>query len=270
MPKIENLNEKNMRFERQSFRGKTFLKGSGYKSCACFAGKSTLFLAIAIVLAGFFPGYFYYKAKTDTNSVIVKGLSEMDVKADLAVWEMKYVVTGNDVSEAERKITNQAEIIRDFLKQNGFKDSEITVGRLETNDLNANPYGNNEKNIRFILNQTVVVKSQNVDLVADVLNKSGVLVKRGIIFTSDYSSPVSYLFTKLNDIKPEMLEKATKNAAAAAEQFAQSSNSRVGHIKHANQGVFTILPREQTVTASEASQINKTVRVVATIEYWLK
>ncbi len=268
MLKIENLNDKNVRdprFEKLPFHSKPFHKKAKHFACSC-----SILLAVSVVLAGFFPGYFYYKAKTDLNTVVVKGLSEMDVKADLAVWEMKYVVTGNDVTEAERKITEQTKIIKDFLHQNGFKDSEITTGRLETNDLNANPYGSNERNIRFILNQTVVVKSENVDLVADVLNKSGDLVKKGIIFTSEYGSPVSYLFTKLNDIKPEMLEKATKNAIAAAEQFAQSSNSRVGRIKYANQGMFTILPREQTPSASETSQINKTVRVVSTIEYWLK
>ena len=268
MPKIENLNETNVRdsrFEKSSFHTKPLKKHK--KHCPCVG---SLLLAISVVLAGFFPGYFYYKAKTDLNTVVVKGLSEMDVKADLAVWEMKYVVTGNDVSEAERKITEQTKIIKDFLHHNGFKDSEITIGRLETNDLNANPYGSSDRNIRFILNQTVVVKSENVDLVADVLNKSGDLVKKGIIFTSEYGSPVSYLFTKLNEIKPQMLENATKNAIAAAEQFAQSSNSKVGRIKHANQGMFTILPREQTPSASETSQINKTVRVVSTIEYWLK
>lgn len=271
MPKIENLNEQNIRdsrMEKTSLHGKFLKKNRKNIFHLHYAG--SLMIALSIALAGFFPGYFYYKAKTDVNSVVVKGLSEMDVKADLAVWEMKYVVTGNDVSEAERKITDQTKIIQEFLRKNGFEDSEITIGRLETNDLNANPYGSNDRNIRFILNQTVIVKSRNVDLVSDVLNRSGDLVKQGIIFTSEYGSPVSYLFTKLNEIKPQMLENATKNAIASAKQFAQSSNSKVGRIKYANQGVFTILPREQTSSASETSQINKTVRVVSTIEYWLK
>lgn len=269
MPRIENLNEnKTSEFNERRFRSVHMYKPHGGVSRHSYA---SVILALGVALAGFFAGYFYYQAKMNANSVVVKGLAEMDVKADLAIWEMKYVVTGNDVIAAQREISGQAEVIKAFLIENGFKENEITVGRLETNDLNANPYRNAyENNLRFILNQTITVKSENVDLVAETLNKSGDLVAKGIIFSSEYGSPVSYLFTKLNDIKPKMLIKATENAKEAAAQFAQSSKSKVGHIKYANQGMFTILPREETSSATEAQQIHKKVRVVSTIEYWLK
>ena len=110
-----------------------------------------------------------------------------------------------------------------------------------------------------------------MDNVEKALNSTAILISQGIVFDSQsYGSPVSYIFTKLNDIKPQMLEEATKNAQAAAAEFAKSSNSVVGKIKYANQGVFSILPSEQTAGASEASQIDKKVRVVSTVEYWLK
>lgn len=228
-------------------------------------------LALGLTLGGFFPGYYYYKAKTDSNTVVVKGLAEKDVKADLAIWEMKYVVTGNDVVTAGKEIAKQTDIIKNFLLNHRINPQEITIGRLETNDLAANPYRTaNEGSVRFILTQTITIKSTDVDLIASVLNRSGDLVAEGIIFNQDYGSPVSYLFTKLNEIKPEMLDEATKNAKQAAEQFAHNSGNRVGAIKYANQGVFSILPREQTVSASEQQQINKKVRVVSTVEYWLK
>ena len=268
MPQIENLNEQSKReFDTRPFRKFGQHKPHHFHEKRCFIGM--LILAFGIASAGFFGGYFYYKAKMNANTVVVKGLAEKDVRADLAIWEMKYVVTGNDVIAAQKQISAQTEVIKAFLKENGFHDAEITVGRLETNDLNANPYRNSYENgPRFILNQTIKVKSNNVDLVADVLNKSGDLVAQGIIFSSDYGSPVSYLFTKLNDIKPQMLTEATKNAKEAAMRFAESSKSKVGHIKYANQGMFSILPREQT--SSETQQIEKTVRVVSTVEYWLK
>lgn len=256
--------------ENRSFPRFGFNKPA-YQPKRHFSGSMTFLLACGVALAGFFVGSFYYKAKLDANSVVVKGLAEMDVKADLAIWEMKYVVTGNDVIETQKQISAQTEIIKAFLLENGFNESEITIGRLDTNDLNANPYrGSYENNLRFILTQSIIVKSTNVDLVAYALNKSGDLVAKGIIFNSDYGSPVSYLFTKLNDIKPKMLADATENARQAAAQFAQSSKSKVGHIKYANQGMFTILPREQTASATESQQIDKKVRVVSTIEYWLK
>jgi len=269
MPKIENLNEKQSVESRRSYH--SFDHKKDKLKHHKFHCSGALTVALGVALAGFFVGHGYYKAKTNANTVIVKGLAEANVKADLAIWEMKYVVTGNDVIKAQKEISAQTQIIQAFLKENGFKNSEITVGRLETNDLNANPYRNSyENNSRFILTQTITVKSENVDLVASSLNKSGDLVAKGIIFNSDYGSPVSYLFTKLNDIKPKMLEEATQNARNAASEFAKSSNSKVGKIKHANQGMFSILPREETSSATESQQIDKKVRVVSTIEYWLK
>jgi len=281
MPKIENLNLTNRYdpekrpFERRPFdpnRPRPFINRPRYHN---FSGRanlaSAIILGLSIAFAGFFVGHCYYQAQTDINTVIVKGLSEKNVKADLAIWEMKYVVTGNDVIKAQKEIAAQSAVIKNFLTDNGFNEDEITTGRLETNDLNANPYRNSyENNSRFILTQTITVKSHDVEKVASTLNKSGDLVAKGIIFNSDYGSPVSYLFTKLNEIKPKMLADATQNAKQAAAQFAQSSDSKVGKIKHANQGVFSILPSEETFNATEAQQINKKVRVVSTIEYWLK
>ena len=240
--------------------------------CNCKIKKiSALILALGIGLGGFFPGYFYYRAKMDSNFVTVKGLSEMNVRADLAVWDLKFVVTGNDLKSAQTQMSNQLGIITGFLKNMGFKTEEISIGRIETNDLMANPYRNNEANsVRYILTQSVQVRSTNVNNVEKALNSTAFLISQGIVFDSQsYGSPVSYIFTKLNDIKPQMLEEATKNAQAAAAEFAKSSDSNVGSIRTANQGVFSILPRDQTAQAQELTQIEKKVRVVVTVQYYL-
>jgi len=233
---------------------------------------ASIFLALGLAVGGFFPGYYYYQAKLNNNSVTVKGLSEMNVKADLAIWRLKFVITGNELIPAQQKITTQATEINNFLKQQGFNTNEINLGRIETNDLMANPYrGNDATASRFILSQTITVKSNNVNLVEQSLPKTDSLIAKGIIFDSaSYEYPVSYIFTKLNEIKPQMLEQATKNAKEAAAEFAKSSGSQVGKIRRANQGVFSILPREQTSNTFESQQIDKTVRVVSTIEYWLE
>ena len=221
-----------------------------------------LVLAFSIAIGGFFPGYYYYKAKTDNNIVSVKGLAEVDVKADLAVWDLKFVVTGNDLVSSQQQMSNQATLIRTFLMQHGFAAEEISDGRIETNDLMANPYRSNDMTVmRFILMQTITVRSNNVDLVEKTLAQTNMLIAQGVIFESQsYGFPVSYIFTKLNDIKPQMLEEATKNAKASAEEFAKSSGSKVGKIHRANQGVFSILPREQTANSQEMQQINKNKR----------
>lgn len=231
---------------------------------------SACVLALGIALGGFFPGYYYYKTHISNNSVTVKGLAEKDVVADLAIWKLKFVITENNLQQGQQKITEQAEKINAFLIKQGFKPEEITIERIETTDLTANPYlGNNNNSNRFILNQSITVRSQNVNLVESSIPQTDKLIADGIIFDNNDGYPVSYIFTKLNDIKPQMLAEATQNAKKAAEEFAKNSHSKVGKIRHANQGVFSILPREQTSSSYEAQQINKTVRVVSTVEYWL-
>lgn len=232
---------------------------------------ASFILAIGLTAAGFFPGYYYYQAKTKNNSVSVKGLAEMNVKADLAIWKLKFVTTGNELIPAQQQLSTQAEEINTFLQEQGFTPKEINIERIETNDLMATPYrGNDANSSRFILSQTITVKSNNVSLVEKSLPKTDSLIAKGIIFDTSYSEPVSYIFTKLNDVKPQMLEQATINAKKAAAEFAKSSGNRVGKIHRANQGVFSILPREQTANSFEAQQIEKTIRVVSTIEYWLE
>ena len=231
---------------------------------------SSVVLATGIAVGGFFPGYYYYQSKMGSNFVTVKGLAEMDVRADLGVWDIKYVVTGNDLATAQSEMEAQQKIILSFLKNLGFEDTEIAVKRTETNDLMANPYRNESIGAtRYILTQSIQLTSKNVDLVEKAVNSTSSLIAKGIVFDSNNYNPVSYIFTKINDIKPQMLEEATKNAAAAANEFAKSSNTKVGKIRKANQGVFSILPREQTANAMEMNSIEKKVRVVSTVEYYL-
>lgn len=229
-----------------------------------------LIVAIGLLFVGFFPGYYYYKSKFEFNAVTVKGLAEQDVVADLAIWEIKFVATGNDLVQTKNDLEKQTEAIVAFLHNNNFNDDEIEMGGTETNDLLANPYrGNEDIKSRFILTRTLTVRSNQVHNVAETYTKTGDLINAGVVFENRYDSPISYIFTKLNDIKPQMLESATKNARTSALEFAKSSNSKVGKIHSANQGVFSILPRDNA-NAPEAQQINKKVRVVATIEYFLE
>lgn len=229
-----------------------------------------LVIGFGLMLGGFFPGYYYYKSKADMNIVTVKGLAEMNVRADLAVWEIKFVVTNDNLQTAQKELSSRYQTIVEFLQKQGLKPEEIAEGRIDTNDLMTNPYRDRNFTSRYILTQKVLVRSNNVDLVEKAVNSTGELISKGVVFDSQsYGSPVSYIFTKLNDIKPQMLEEATKNAQAAAEEFAKSSHSKVGKIRRASQGVFSILPREQTAGAMEMNQIEKKVRVVSTIEYYI-
>ncbi len=96
------------------------------------------------------------------------------------------------------------------------------------------------------------------------MEQSGKLVKQGIVLANSYGRGTEFLFTGLNRIKPAMIAEATKNARKAAEQFAQDSGSKVGSIRKARQGLFTIRNRDMN------SPDLKIVRVVTTVEYFLK
>lgn len=225
-------------------------------------------IAAGLTLGGFFPGYYYYKTKADSRSVTVKGLAEKNVTADMGIWNVQFTVSGNDLSAARAQIGRQADEVVKFLKAQGFTNSEISVGRIETNDLMANPYRDNTAaaTSRFILTQNIIIRSDKVQNIANAMSLSNELIGKGIVFSSQSAS---YLFTKLNDIKPEMLKSATENAKEAALEFARNSGSKVGRIKTANQGVFSILAADDP-NSYEASQINKKVRVVSTVEYLLE
>ena len=232
---------------------------------------ASIVLAFGIAFGGFFPGYYYYQSQLENRTVTVKGLAEMNVKANLALWKIKFKTTGNDLAALQQKMTTDLATIKSYLLQKGFQPAEIIIGRMNTNDLMTNPYRDAKaEDSRYILDQTITVRSENVDQTELALREIGSLVAQGIIFDNqDYNSPISYLFTDLNQIKPQMLEQATQNAKQAAEEFAKSSGSTVGKIKNANQGVFSILPREQIPGANETDQIEKTVRVVSTVVYYL-
>ena len=195
----------------------------------------------------------------------------MDVKADLAIWKIKFTVAGNDMLASQKKIEKQLDDVKKFLLSSGFTEDNITVPSLNVVDKLAERYGSDSvPPYRYILTQKVNVKSTDVNLVEKASSDISKLVSNGILFDgNEYSSPVSYLFTKLNEVKPKMLEEATKNAKESAEQFAKASGSAVGKIRKASQGVFSIMPQDD-MNESERNFISKKVRVVSTIEYWLE
>lgn len=226
-------------------------------------------VGLGLVLGGFFPGYYYYKTTMDFRTVKVKGLAEKDVKADLAIWNIRFQSANDNLNTAKKDIENQQNIITEFLKTAGIKESEMIIQGLTMQDAYADSYRDKSTiPARYTLSQTLTVRTEQVDLVNSVFPTMGDLVSKGVVFNT-YGNGVSYLFTKLNDIKPAMLKDATQNAKQAADEFALNSKSKVGKIRSANQGVFSILAREDVPDQSEREQINKKVRVVSTVEYYL-
>ncbi|MFQ6730206.1 MAG: SIMPL domain-containing protein [Alphaproteobacteria bacterium] len=231
-------------------------------------------LAIGVALGGFFIGDGIYRAMSG-RTVTVKGLAERDVVADTAVWNIKINGVGGDLSVLQQEIDNDLAEIHTFLTEAGFAPSDIQNLRVQVRDKYAGysdtELKNQQNDGRYVIETGVMVRSHNVKLVDSVSRRMGELVRRGIAITEDYSGPI-YIFNGLNDIKISMIEQATKNATAAGQQFAKDADAKLGKIKSANQGVFSIESRDpiDSWSSNERQAINKKVRVVATITFYLK
>jgi hypothetical protein len=226
-------------------------------------------IAAALVLGGFLIGRGFSQFRSADRYVTVKGLAEMEVKADLAVWPIRFTATGDDLANVQSKVEDDRALVMSFLKRYGLKAEDMRSGRIQVTDLLAQSYRpQGEVRSRFIVNASVDVRTGDVDLVGKISQKTGDLVRKGVVLT-EFQGP-SYIFTKLNEIKPGMIANATANARAAAEKFARDSKSRLGKIRRARQGVFSILPRDGYAGGPESQQMGKKVRVVSTIEYSLK
>lgn len=225
-------------------------------------------VALGLLGGGYFIGAGFEEGRRDQRFVTVKGLAERVVSADLALWPLRFTATGNDLGAVQSEIDQDVEAIRQFLTESGLPEDAIEPQRVEVIDLLAQPYRPEGADAsRFIIAQTILVRTDRVDLVAALNQQTGELVRRGIVL-QDTGGP-TYLFTQLNDIKTEMIAEATQNARATAEQFAEDADSVIASIRRANQGVFQILPRDEAPGLMEASQVQKKVRIVSTIGYLL-
>ena len=225
---------------------------------------SAAVLAIGIVLSGLSISLGIKTLKADQRTVSVRGLAEMEVDADMAVWPVTFTVSGNDLSLLRQDIVKKTDVITSFLKKHGLKDADFTIKEPAITDTTTDPYmDQTRKRDKYFAKVVVFVRSADIKAVSAALTDSINLMDSGIALSHDYDSRVEYLFNGLNAIKPQMIAEATQNARKAAEQFARDSGSQVSKIKRASQGLFSI------DDAAPGLPERKSVRVVTTVEYIL-
>ncbi|MBM1104553.1 SIMPL domain-containing protein [Aurantibacter crassamenti] len=227
----------------------------------------TLIFCISIVIAGFFIGNMHKTGKQYDRFVQVKGLSEREVNADLAVWPINITLTANDLNALKNNIEKQNDEVYDFFIAQGFEKNELTKGSTNINDVRADIYNSNFRNndFRYLAKSEFTVRTNDINKLQKSLSEYLTLMSKGILLGSKNTwRPIEYIFTGLNDLKPSMIEEATKNAREVAEKFARDSDSQVGEIRMARQGLFSINDRDENTP-----QI-KMVRVVSTIDFQLK
>ena len=224
-----------------------------------------LIVATALVITGLLLKQGIDGFSGRDRTVNVKGLSEMEVPADKVTWPLVYKEICNNLQDLYVRINRNNKTLVDYLISNGISEEEIGINAPEIIDMSAERYSTTPAPYRYNVTSVITVSSNKVDLVRKLIADQGELLKQGIAITGgEYRYNTVYSFTALNDIKPQMIEEATRNARAAAMKFAQDSGSKLGKIKNASQGQFTISDRD------ENTPYIKNVRVVTTVNYYLK
>ena len=229
---------------------------------------SSSLIAVGIIAGAFTLGNQLEQGirgfKDADRVVTVKGLSEKEVKANHVIWPVSFLEMGNDLSQVYDQLEVKQNMVLKYLKDGGLTDEEITIAAPKLRDNLADNYGSQRPPFRYMITQVLTISSDKVDVVRKLDEAQRDLLKAGVGLTNDYSYMTKYSYTGLNEIKPAMIEAATKNAKEAAQKFAMDSGSTLGKIRRANQGIFSITDRD------ENTPFIKNVRVVTTVEYFLK
>ena len=218
-------------------------------------------IAVGIICLGWFVKAGINDFANKDRKVTVKGLAEREVPADKVTWSISTKVTGNDLPMLYESINLQTTKIKQFLKQNGLEEKEITVNPPSISDLEAREWGDNNKNFRYIVSTTITVATKKVEEVKKAIFQQAELLKQGVAIET---SNADYEYASFQQMKPEMMAEAIKNAQKTAEQFAEASNAHLGEIQTAGEGQFEIDDRDQN------TPYIKKLRVVTTITYSLK
>ena len=222
-------------------------------------------LMVGLIVVGFCIKSGLNGMADNSRVVNVKGLAEMEVKADKVTWPVTFKIIGNDLGAIYDEVNKNNRIVRNFLESKGIPANEINENAPQIVDKAADVYGANDYKARYNVTSVMTVSSNKVDLVRKLMSQQGELLKQGVaISANDYSNAVIYAFTKLNSVKPKMIEQATVNARAAAEKFAKDSDSSLGKIRNASQGQFSISDRDAN------TPYIKSIRVVTTVNYYLR
>lgn len=240
------------------------------------AGIIGICILAGLAVGGYFIGKGSARFKSETRTVTVKGLVERDVKADKAVWVLNFRRAGDDLKEVNARISTDRETTYAFLKTKGFKDEEILRQPTRTIDKFAREYGQANEKFRYFVTGSLVVTTQNVELVTKVLGTTEELLQSGVVLDGQQDGGTAnprYIVSSFNDLRPKLLADATKNARATAQQFASDSGTTVGRIRSANQGMIQIFGsdgNDESAPYSPTSTPLKKIRVVSTFEFELK
>ena len=225
----------------------------------------SLLIALGLLALGLAIRSGIVRVSDNSRVVTVRGLSEREVNANKVTWPITYTLVGNDLPTLYKQMQSNNDVIIKYLTSNGLAAEEYSTGAGAVTDNQADRYSSNAPLYRYNITGTVTVTSEKVDLVRRLINNQGEIIKQGIAVSPDgWNNRIIYEYTELNSIKPDMIADATKNAREAANKFAADSGSKIGKIKTAQQGQFSIEDRDPY------TPFVKKVRVVTYIDYFIE
>jgi uncharacterized protein len=237
-------------------------------SRAVLLGAVAIF-SMGMTTSGYVLGDGLRRAKMAERTVTVRGVSERDVTADLATWTVDFSQEGSDLAPVQQSVNQQAQAVRAFFLRAGFRpdevtDSDVGVTRQRATDADGKASGAEKLTVK----RSMQLRTSDVMKARAAYARQAELLRDGVELSG---SNISYTFTGLNELKPEMIAEADRNARRSAEQFAHDSGADVGRIRTASQGYFSVGPRDgeecDDCNSSGGSSPFQKVRVVTTIDY---
>jgi uncharacterized protein len=222
-------------------------------------------IGLGLALAGFFVADGLSDIRRGDAIVTVRGVAERDVEADLATWTIATQANGSDLAIVQGKADADAQAVRAFLAANGFTPAEVQARGSSVNQY----FDGNQGRLNITIRQRILARTTDIKRMEKAFANQAEMIRKGVALDSDGGGGVSYSFTRLNDVKPEMIAQATKSAREAADQFARDSETRVGGIRQATQGLFAITGRDGEASSGTDTPYQK-VRVVTTIDFSLE
>lgn len=238
-------------------------KDNNHNNCCRTHIIPSITIGLGLVIMGLFIYFGMQSIAYQDQYVTVKGLSEREVMANKVVWPLPYKCVSNDMRELYNELERSSRIITGFLNTNGITDEEIIVSVPVVTDRLAQSYAPENLKYRYQAEAVITVTSSKVEKIIELMKRQITLLEQGVVVGSEYGYSTRFEFTDLNSIKPEMVEEATRNARAVAQKFANDSDSKLGNIRQASQGQFSI-------TSDETTPQIKNVRVVTTVKYSLE
>lgn len=234
---------------------------------------SAIIFSIAIVIAAWFLGNSYVDRANPDGTISVTGAGSENFTSDLIVWEGRFSQMSENLETAYNHLNQDKNTVKDYLIEKGIKEENIVFNSVQTNEQREQKYqnGNYVGSIfkGYQLSQSVKIESNDVELIENVSREITELLNKGVQFNS---TPPRYYYTKLADLKIEMISKATEDARVRAEKIAENSGGTLGELKSANMGVFQITGQNSGEDYSWSGAYNtadkrKTASITMRLEY---